>query len=230
VAYTAYVWPNEYAGDPRQPRSYGWKRPELNVEFRRFSAFNDWLPATQMIFPELQITGKQRGLGRIGADFWAVMKDKRGERRGYVWDKYPQSMWHSCNMYSHMLNPGPEGPVATARYEMLREGVQNCEARIVIEEVLTDEARKAKLGGDLAARCERLLDERLWQGLKGFSGLQLSGRIYTTYTSYGKIFYYNAGGAAGAYWYAGSGWQDRQQELYGLAGEVQRREAGKGKE
>jgi Glycoside hydrolase 123, catalytic domain/Glycoside hydrolase 123 N-terminal domain len=227
VAYTAYVWPNEYPGDPRKPRLYGWKRPELNVEFRRFGAFNYWRLPAQMIFPELQITGNQRGLGRIGADFWAVMRDKRGRRRGRVWDKYPQSMWHSCNLSSHMLNPGPDGPVATTRYEMLREGMQNCEARIAIEEVLTDDAQKAKLGADLAAKCQQLLDDRIWQMLKGFSGLQLTGRNYTTYNRYKAIFYYNAGGVAGAHWYANSPWQDRQQQLYNLAGEVQRRMGGK---
>ena len=227
VAYTAYVWPNEYPGDPRKPRTYGWKRPELNVEFRRGGCLTDWLLPTQMIFPELQITGKQRGLGRIGGDFWPVIRDKNGRRRGWVWDKYPQSMWHSCNLSSHMLNPGPDGPVATSRYEMLREGMQNCEARIAIEKVLTNEAQKARLGADLAAKCQQLLDDRIWENLKGFSGLQLTGRNYTTYANYGHIFYYNAGGAAGAFWYAGSAWQDRQQQLYALAGQVQRKMGGK---
>jgi len=226
VVYTAYVWPNEYPGDPRKPRMYGWKRPELNVEFRRFGAFNEWMLPTQMIVPELEITGRQRGLGRIGADFWPVFKDKSGRRRGYVHDRYPHSLWHSCNLTSHMLNPGPSGPVATSRYEMLREGMQNCEARIVIEEVLTDDVQKARLGADLAARCQQLLDDRTWENLKGFSGLQLSGRVYTTYTRYGNIFYYNAGGPAGALWYAGSGWRDRQQMLYALAGEVRKTMAG----
>ena len=223
VAYTAYVWPNEYPGDPREPRVYGWKRPELNVEFRRFSALTDWLLPTQTIFPELQITGNQRGLGRIGADFWPVIKDQRGRRRGWVHDRYPQSKWHSCNLTSHMLNPGPNGPVATSRYEALRQGMQNCEARIVIESVLTDDARRGRLGRELAGQCEHLLDQRLWQILKGFSGLQLTGRLYTTYPRYKSIFYYNAGGAAGAHWFAGTDWLDQQQQLYALAGQVQKK-------
>jgi hypothetical protein len=227
VAYTAYVWPNQYPGDPRRPRTYGWKRPELNVEFHRFGSQNDWLLPTQMVFPEIEITGNQRGLGRIGADFWAVLKDKAGRRRGAIGDRYPQSGWHSCNLSSHMLNPGPDGPVATSRYEMLREGMQNCEARITIEKVLTDEAQKAKLGAPLAAKCQQVLDDRIWAELKCFSGLQLTGRIYTTYNNYGCIFYYNAGGEAGAHWYAGSGWQDREQQLYTLAGEVQKKMGGK---
>ncbi len=76
------------------------------------------------MFPEIQITGYQRGLGRIGADYWPVVRDKRGRRVGYIWEQYPQSLWHSCNMFSHMLNPGPDGPVATTRYEQMREGMQ----------------------------------------------------------------------------------------------------------
>jgi hypothetical protein len=185
---------------------------------------SDWPLATVLLFPELQITGGQRGLGRVGADFWAVYKDKQGRRRDWVWDRYPQSLWHSCNLYSHMLMPGPTGPVASARYEVLREGVQECEARIAIEQALTDEELKAKLGADLAGRCQKLMDDRVWQELKAFSDLQLTGRTYATA---GNNWYYGCGGSAGHYWYAGSGWQDRTQKLYDLAGEVTKKIAGK---
>ena len=227
VAYTAYVWNNEYPGDPSKGRNYGWKRPELYAEFRRFTAYNDWPLTSVMLFSEIEITGKQRGLGRIGGDFWPVIKDKRGERRGWVWDKYPQSKWHSCNLMSHMLSPGPDGPVATARYEALREGLQQCEARIVMESALTDGALKAKLGPDLADRCQKLLDDRVWEELKSFTSLQLTGRVYVTYSNYNNLFYYGAGGTPGHCWYVGSGWQDRTQQLYALAGEVQRKLAAK---
>ena len=162
-------------------------------------------------------------MGRIGGDFWPVLKDKRGTRRGWVWNRYPQSLWHSCNLMSHMLDPGPEGPVATSRYEMLREGMQQCEARIAIESVLTDPALRSRVDNKLAECAQKLLDDRIWQELKGFSGLQLTGRVYTTYADYGKVFYYNAGGEAGATWYRGSGWQERTQELYQLAGEFQKK-------
>jgi hypothetical protein len=221
--YTAYVWPNEYPKDPSKGRTYGWQRKELNTEFRRFTAYNDWLLPAVMLFPEIQITGNQRGLGRIGADFWPVIKDRRGQRRGWVWDNYPQSKWHSCNLMSYMLNPGPDGPVASPRFEALREGVQQCEARIAIESALTNPALKAKLGAELADRAQGLLDDRVYDALKGFSGLQLTGRVYTTYSRYQHNFYYNAGGVAGSLWYTGSGWQDRCQKLYETAGEVNRK-------
>ena len=48
VAYTAYVWNVQYPNafpinadpiqDPSQGRMYGWKRPQLYAEFRRFTA------------------------------------------------------------------------------------------------------------------------------------------------------------------------------------------------
>jgi Glycoside hydrolase 123, catalytic domain/Glycoside hydrolase 123 N-terminal domain len=223
VSYIAYVWNVRYAKDPGK-QLYGWKRPELYAEFRRFGSLNAWPPSTILLFSELQITGAQRGLGRVGADFWAVIKDKRGRRQGRVWERYPQSLWHSCNMFSHMLNPGPTGPVASTRYEQMREGIQQCEARIAIEAALTDETLKAKVGSDLAGRCQRLLDDRVWEELKAFSNLQLTGRSYaTSANSWG----YGCGGLAGHYWYAGSGWQDRTQRLYEFAGEVTRKLAEK---
>jgi hypothetical protein len=106
--------------------------------------------------------------------------------------------------------------VASSRYEVLREGMQECEARIAIEAVLTDDSAKARLDPALAKRGQQLLDDRLWQALKAYSSLQLTGRAYATSAGFG----YGAGGTAGHYWYASSGWQERTQRLYDLAGEV----------
>jgi hypothetical protein len=127
-------------------------------------------------------------------------------------------------MFSHMLVPGPTGPVASTRYEQMREGVQECEARIAIEAALTDERLKATLGPDLAKRCQQLLDDRVWQELKAFSDLQLTGRTYATSSN---NWGYGCGGVAGHYWYVSSGWQDRTQTLYDLAAEVTKKIAEK---
>jgi len=230
VAYMAYVWNVQYpqafpmnADAPKGSntrRMYGWKRPELYAEFRRFTALNEWPLATILLFPEIQITGSQRGLGRVGADFWPVYKDQQGRRRAWIWDRYPQSLWHSCNLMSHMLVPGPAGPVASARYELMREGIQECEARIAIESVLTDKAKKAHLPVELAEQAQQLLDDRIWQELKAFGDMQLSGRAYATAKD---TWVYGCGGTAGHYWYASSGWRDNAQKLYNLAGEVERK-------
>jgi hypothetical protein len=51
--------------------------------------------------------------------------------------------------------PGADGAAPTVRFQMLREGVQETEARIAVVQALAglDEARRA--------RCRALLDERL---------------------------------------------------------------------
>jgi hypothetical protein len=227
LAYFAYVWNNVLPSEPEKGRTYGWKRPELYTQYMRFNALNDWPLATIMHFEELNITGMQRGVGRIGADFWPAITDKKGERKGYAVDRYPESFWHSLNLTSHMLNPGPAGPVASPRYEVFREGVQECEARIAIETVLTDPALKAKLPPELAQRAQDVLDERLREVWRGGSGMQLTGRYATLYATAPVTHADGYGGQAGQYWFAGSGWLDRAQAFYALAGEVRRKADGK---
>ena len=70
-------------------------------------------------------------------------------------------MWRDLNICVSVLAPGPKGPAATQHLVNLNEGVQECEARIVLEKALSDPAMKAKVGGDLAGRCQALLDERM---------------------------------------------------------------------
>ncbi|MBN2581858.1 MAG: hypothetical protein JXL80_02240, partial [Planctomycetes bacterium] len=219
ISYIAYVWNVEYAPDPSEGHVYGWKQPELMTQFRRFTALNNMSPSALMHFEELNITGHQRGLGRIGADFWAAFKDKRGRRSGHVWSRYLQSLWHSLNLSSHMLVPGPKGPVASTRLEYLREGIQQSEARVAIERVLTDEALKAKLGDAMAKQCQEVLDERLREVWRSGSEMNLTGRDYASSKLNGDSY----GGIAGHCWFAGSGWQDRTQKFYDLAGEVVRK-------
>jgi hypothetical protein len=55
-----------------------------------------------------------------------------------------------------MLYPGPDGPVATERYEMFREGVVMTEALLFIERAL----QAKKLSPKLQQRAEQALDAR----------------------------------------------------------------------
>jgi hypothetical protein len=216
VCYVAYVWNVAYAPDPSEGRLYGWQRNELETQFLRFGGLNNMSPSALAHFLELNITGRQRGLGRIGADFWAPFKNNKGRREGYAWSRYPQSLWHSLNLSSHMLVPGPDGPVASTRYEYLRQGLQECEARIALERILTDEALKAKLGTDLAKRCQDVLDERLRETWRAGSEMNITGREYAT----GKLGGDSYGGYAGHCWYVGSGWQERSQKFLNLVAEA----------
>jgi hypothetical protein len=75
------------------------------------------------------------GLARMGLDLWTLKKDLLGEHVGSrnrgVFTRY---WWNQSNRlyrsatYS-ITSPGPEGALATLRYEMLREGMQEAETR-----------------------------------------------------------------------------------------------------
>ena len=109
--------------------------------------------------------------------------------------------------------------MATHRYELLRENMQECEARIFIEEALLSK----KITRELTRRCQDALDERTRHMLRGVSTLTLAGNragsIWSTRASTVERWWNNAG-TAGHTWFITSGWEKRTQKLYRLAGEV----------
>jgi len=162
-------------------------------------------------------------VARIGGDFWWAIKDRRGRRTGTVTDRYPQSMWRNLDIKACLLAPGPSGPVATARYEHLREGVQECEARILIEGALTNDEQRKTLGEELATRCQTLLDERqrcLWKA-RGLSDEEIeSAAIKRITNNVERRLARGRGASSGHKWFLSSGWQERTEKLFGVAGEV----------
>ena len=113
-----------------------------------------------------------RGLGRIGGDFWPVLKAGRLSRS--VAGRYPVTAWGTVRLGSggtttHLLAAGKDGPVPSVRFEMLRQSLQDAEAVIVIRNALFDKGTRAKLPAALAARCEKLLDWRI-RGLRNITG------------------------------------------------------------
>ena len=237
IAYDANVWAFQWVVDPAKTRAYGWKEPVVVAVYHRFEFLNRASLTALRNDMEQNITGKQSGVGRIGADTWPALTDKRGRRAGAVTERYSQSYWHSLNIRAWMLAPGPEGPVGTARYEHFREGVQECEARIAIEKALTDPALKSRLGGDLAERAQALLDERqrdVWKGLGLYDAVMAAqkGGMVNGMRTYTGLFrdrgkYQSVAGhywsVDGHKWFVTSGWQDRTEKLFALAGEVAKR-------
>jgi len=214
IAYETCVWDIE-ATDPDAERTYGWQREKLVLAHYRMRGMNGFYPSRMRAVSELNITGMQRGLGRIGADFWWALRDKRGTRRGTVTDRYPQSLWRNLDVKSCILAPGPEGAVPTTRYEHFREGLQECEARIAIEKaIMADEAR---LGPDLVGRCRELLKERqhaAWrEAVKDEEFLSANGFADMVWYRQDEVCYQ---------WFLNSNWQERTERLYALAGEVAR--------
>ncbi len=135
------------------------------------------------------------GLGPVGLDFWNL--PGRGALEG-------AGAWNlsMCNQTTGaLLAPGPEGPLSTVRFEQLREGLQECEARQIIEKAMADPALKAKLGDALVKKCEETLKERaaaLDFASRGEWGLE----------------------GEGWQWFSTSGWEDRTLKLFACAGEV----------
>ena len=156
-------------------------------------------------FAESTVLAGQHGFGRIGADFWPVIADKRG-RLVTVAGRYaiahaaPGPVSISCPA---MLHPGPNGAESTPRFEMLVENIQECEARIFIEKALLD--FPDKLSQALAQHCQQVLDER---------------------TRFIRWCYMNDG--ATWLWYPSSGWQQRSAKLYSAAAEVAEALGGSG--
>lgn len=196
VGWGCTVWGARQA-TPAQ-RQHGWRLAQMQCHFDRDcwrGSAGQQLLATGYLAGEGNIAGQQRGFGRMNADFWPLLKSNR-EANYLISARFPESDWGACNLrMTAFVQPGPNGAVSTGRLEMMREGLQECEARIFIEEALLDPAKKAKLGDDLAARCWSLLDRRV--------------RALA-----------NAGGRMGTLVFLGSGRQARSRELFELAGEV----------
>jgi len=230
LAYQASVWNcqfadgmiQQYGSDKPIPVTslHGWKLGRLDLIFER-NVDLDMYPLTRWHFyPETAVSGETRGLGRMGADYWKSLKDKQGRRKGWAADRFPEGSWSGggiqLNLCSSVLAPGPDGPVATTRLLTFCEGIQESEARIVIEEGLTD--KKAKLGADLAAKSLKEMDERLDVMWKTLSDLQLTG------SKWGDARLWRwCPGIAGNAWAASQDWQGRNEKLWELAGEVQKK-------
>ena len=225
VGYTAVALDFQYVLDPAKGRMYGWKKPVLHSQYWRFQFFNTSALSTVRHDAEFEITGNQRGIGHIGADFWPSMKSKSGKRQGTVTDRFPESFWHSLNVGSYVLGPGPEGPLASRRLEVFREGVQECEARITLEAALTDPALKAKLGADLAARAQKALDEQqvaMWKA-RGATDADFQVGAITQYRQLYNMSDKKWDGAGANKWFVASGWAEKVGLLYDLAGEAARK-------
>jgi len=106
------------------------------------------------------------GAGEFGADLFPLKSPAGGyyvpmAGRGVNWN-YP-----GVNTLA-LLAPGPDGPVATERFEMFREGVELAEAILFIERAIQEK----KLSGDLQKRANRYLDERGEAFIKGWFGVR----------------------------------------------------------
>jgi len=93
------------------------------------------------------------GVSELGVDLFPLKKSVGGyglppAGRG--------TGWAGQGSFVAILYPGPDGPVATERFEMFREGVELCEAVLFLRRVVADK----KLDAALQQRLERYLRQR----------------------------------------------------------------------
>lgn len=140
---------------------------------------------------ERSLFSRTRGFGRVCLDYWNL---KMGSQKRNIFNRWPHS---SCAQREptvcHLAQPGPEGPVISLRLELMREGLQEAEATIVIAEAVAKHSDK--LGSDLTARCREVLFERV----------DAARMVHATY---GAVSLFH------------TGWRERASRLYETAAEI----------
>jgi Glycoside hydrolase 123, catalytic domain/Glycoside hydrolase 123 N-terminal domain len=177
IGYLAFVWGTSPAPYPDKGRKYAWKGKRPVATFPRYGSgavgyVTNLAPlsAYRVSLEALTCSGL-KGFGWIGADFWHVLKDTRG-RTSTVIDRYSYDRREHVGVgyaITSVLSPGPNGPVASERHELARQSLQEAAARVFLEKTLADKTKRAKLGEQLAEKCQKLLDERITTILYGLT-------------------------------------------------------------
>ncbi|MFO7897829.1 MAG: hypothetical protein R6V58_02085, partial [Planctomycetota bacterium] len=145
TGYATTVWNAHAPPPPWQGHRYGWRAEpgaRIGAQFARDIWRHRGLAIYRMTTPWNVIAGR-RGVGRLGGDIWNVIDpgSKVGAGRhgagGSLINRWPAfGTWGQLVVRSAFLAPGENGAIPTTPFEMLREGIQDCEARIFIENAL----------------------------------------------------------------------------------------------
>ena len=127
----------------------GWKNPDFHVLLPREGG--SLIAATGAAFPvnfrlaiDRSLCVGMNGVGRMGADYGGDSYGKGLRKEG----------WLRAGMPNHfMLWPGKDQPEASTRFMALREGYQETEARIYLEQLID----RQSLPEDLAKRAAKVL-------------------------------------------------------------------------
>jgi hypothetical protein len=155
VRHASTVW-----GSPRPSLRRGQpvilprpRRETLTSTYRACLNDQSLLPLCRGIGEEIVRSGID-GVSDFGVDLFPLRRPVGGYYvlavgRGLNWG------WMGRSTMA-LLYPGPDGPVATERFEAFREGMEVAETILYIETALAEK----KLGADLADKAGRYLDER----------------------------------------------------------------------
>ena len=189
---------------------YGTRRPELRLRFPR-----DLTPRKSMhrfrLFAEMQLILGLNGFARVGGDLWPVMKGKGG-RKHLLTNRYPKTNAGGLSVLTWLLEPGVDGAVAPPRFEMLRQGLQEAEARAVVERALL----RDEITGDLARRCRGMLRRRNLAALLGLRGMVREPHRMQWW-EHTATYTFTDETRSGRLWYLASNHDARTKELFELA-------------
>jgi hypothetical protein len=197
IKWSVCVW-TEGGLSPRGCKALLKPRPSIWSDTARNRHW-DWSPLILLRnLPEEVINRGMDGVGDFGADLFPVAKE--GGRGFYMMGNGRGTGGPGAATHS-LLAPGPDGAIATERYECFREGTEFSEAVLYLEQALLEN----KVSGDLAAKVNRYLDAR--------------GEAFIK-------FWYERGGGFISRW-SPAGMADRDAELLALCAEVAKAAGGK---
>jgi hypothetical protein len=73
------------------------------------STRNHFPMTTWRFMGEMNTAGNRRGFAQVGAEFWCVIVDRRGQRTGRLSARFPQSSWRNLDIHASILAPGRTG-------------------------------------------------------------------------------------------------------------------------
>ena len=177
IGYAIALWGiNLDICDPNMGLGFGWNTDfwlsYYPRELKMFSDLTEFRYKMEMwnggvSLHEMKYKGNSRyscGLGRIGGDFWKVVKDQRGNLRSTLAGVYPETYWGQLNLnlcISSILAQGAKSAIPTVRSEAFREGSQDAEVRIFIEKAVEQLNWREKLGEEMSTRLREQLNDRI---------------------------------------------------------------------
>ncbi len=177
---------------PGKMFAYAWQDPRLWAVWPRTSTCSVRETSTPLfyrVFMDRVMLAGASGIGNIGGDFWEVLRSADGRLRSVVRGNWVQLTMGGWGTPARIIAPGAKGPVGTARLEMLREGIQDAEVRILVEKALVNEAKRTKLGPaweqrarDMLERYTRVILLAHPGGGKGFGGT-----FHDSFTWYAQV-------------------------------------------
>jgi len=177
-----------HGGWPSFRDDLGWKSKTIHLNNPRaggtcIALHTVSLPFGYRLLADRCLAMGRNGFTRVGADEWAAIH--------YQGMTVPR--WLTGMPVLFTLWPGKTGAEPSIRFEMMREGIQEAEARIFVEQMLD----RGMVRGDLAARARKLLAENFAET----TFLQGNSIVQSFYENHYR-------------------WQERSRRAYQMAAEV----------